>query len=491
MITVDQKEIIRREYFLNRKSMREIAKEFHHSRKTIRKAIYDPGIPVYKRSQPAPKRSIGPYVEVIQQWLAEDKQRPVKQRHTAKRIYERLQAEYGYRGSDRTVRAEVSRLKDKVPDSHVPQTYQPADGGTFDFGEAYVRLGGRETKVHLGYLRLDYSSKYLMLALPTERQEALFECHLRGFAYLGGVPQRMRYDNLKPAVHKILTGKNRQEQAAWIAFRSHFLFASEYVNPGRGQEKGGVENLVGYGRRNFLVPLPEVQDFAELNAYLFECCERDARERQRFGRTVQDLWVEEQARLRPLPAKWPEACVSVTAKVNRRQQVRLDGNWYSVPPEYVGRLVTVHAYVFRVTIAFQDKIIASHVRSYGREDEVLEPQHYLPVLLRKPGAFARATPILKWPLPPVYETYHRQLQERREGSGGTKEYIQVLMLLKDHPLPEVTVAVERALRSGLYGYEVIKTALRGESARQSCESPPVWPNQVDHFDLLLHRQGGA
>ena len=112
----------------------------------------------------------------------------------------------------------------------------------------------------------------------------------------------MRYDNLKPAVYKILTGKNRQEQAAWIAFRSHFLFASEYVNPGRGQEKGGVENLVGYVRRNFLVPLPEVQDFAELNAYLFDCSERDARQRQRFGRTVQDLWVEEQARLRPLPA---------------------------------------------------------------------------------------------------------------------------------------------------------------------------------------------
>ena len=179
----------------------------------------------------------------------------------------------------------------------MPQTYQPADGGTFDFGEAYVFLGGRETKVHLGYLRLDYSSKYLVVALPTERQEALFECHLRGFAYLGGVPRRMRYDNLKPAVHKILTGKNRQEQAAWVSFRSHFLFESEYVTPGRGQEKGGVENLVGYVRRNFLVPLPDVQDFAELNAYLLDCCERDARQRQRFGRTVQELWQEERASL--------------------------------------------------------------------------------------------------------------------------------------------------------------------------------------------------
>lgn len=484
---MDQKEIIRREYFLNRKSMREIAKELHHGRTTIRKAIYDPGIPTYKRSVPAPKRTIGPFVAVIQQWLQEDKRRPVKQRHTAKRVYERLQGEYSYQGSDRTVRREVNRLKGKIPESHVPQTYQPADGGTFDFGEASVLLGGRETKVHLGYLRLDYSSKYLVVALPTERQEALFECHLRGFTYLGGVPRRMRYDNLKAAVHKILIGKNRQEQATWVSFRSHFLFESEYVTPGRGQEKGGVENLVGYVRRNFLVPLPDVQDFAELNAYLLDCCERDARQRQRFGRPVQELWQEERASLGPLPEKQPPACVSLLAKVNRRQQVRFGGNWYSVPPEYVGRLVTVHAYVFRVTMAYQDRGIASHVRSYGREEEVLDPHHYLPVLLKKPGAFARATPILKWPLPAVYEAYYRQLQERREGSGGTREYIRILMLLKDHPLQEVTAAVEQASNSGLYSYEVVKNFLCGKSAKKICEFQPVWPNRVDHFDLLVSR----
>lgn len=484
---MDQKEIIRREYFLNRKSMREIAKELHHGRATIRKAIYDPGIPTYKRSVPAPKRSIGPFVEVIYQWLQEDKRRPAKQRHTAKRIYARLQAEYGYQGSDRTVRREVNRLRGKIPESHVPQTYQPADGGTFDFGEAHVLLGGRETKVHLGYLRLDYSSKYLVMALPTERQEALFECHLRGFTYLGGVPRRMRYDNLKPAVHKILTGKKRQEQATWVSFRSHFLFESEYVTPGRGQEKGGVENLVGYVRRNFLVPLPDIQDFAELNAYLLDCCERDAHQRQRFGRTVQELWQEERASLGRVPEKLPPACVSLLAKVNRRQQVRFGGNWYSVPPEYVGRLVTVHAYVFRVTMAYQDRVIASHVRSYGREEEVLDPHHYLPVLLKKPGAFARATPILKWPLPAVYEAYHRQLQERREGSGGTREYIRILMLLKDHPLQEVTAAVEQASNSGLYSYEVVKNFLCGKSSQKICEFQPVWPNRVDHFNLLVSR----
>ena len=487
MITVDQKEIIRREYFLNRKSMRELARELHHSRKTIRKAIYDPRVPEYKRSRPAPKRVIGPFVEIIQQWLQEDKQRPLKQRHTAKRIYERLQVEYGYQGSDRTVRREVRLLKGTVPDSHVPQTYQAAEGGTFDFGEASVILSGQETKVHLGCLRLDYSSHYFVCALPTERQEAFFECHLRGFAYLGGVPGRIRYDNLKAAVYKIMTGKRRQEQVAWTAFRSHFLFESEYVTPGQGQEKGGVENLVGYVRRNFLVPLPAFQDYGELNAYLLDCCEQDAKRRRRFGRMVRELWQEERARLRPLPQRLPEACTTVLARVNRRQQVRLDGNWYSVPPEYVGRQVTVHAYAFRLTIACQDKVIASHTRSYGREQEVLEPHHYLPVLLRKPGAFARATPIVKWPLPPVYETYHRRLRERQEGGGGTREYIRVLMLLKDYALHEVTGAVEQAASSGLYGYEAVRTLLKEEPVRQLCEVPLVRPNQVEHFDLLVRQ----
>jgi hypothetical protein len=138
-------------------------------------------------------------------------------------------------------------------------------------------------------------------------------------------------------------------------------------------------------------------------------------------------------------------------------------------------------------MAYQDRGIASHARSYGREEEVLEPHHYLPVLLRKPGAFARATPILKWPLPAVYEAYYRQLQKRREGSGGTREYIRILMLLKDHPLQKVTVAVEQASNFGLYSYEVVKNFLGGKSAKKICEFPPVWPNRVNHFDLLVSR----
>jgi len=491
MVTVEQKEIIRREHTIKGKSIRQIAREMHHSRKTIRKAIADPGIPAYTRKEPVAKPVMGPYLALIKQWLEEDRGRPVKQRHTAKRIYDRLKDEYGFPGGERTVRRQVSILREKIPESHVPQTYQPADGGTFDFGEARVVMDGQERTVHLACMRLDYSSKFFVCALPTERREGLFESHIDAFQYLEGVPDRIRYDNMKQAVEKVLRGRNRQEQSLWVAFRSHFLFEADYCAPGKGQEKGGVENLVGYARRNFLVPMPSVKGFPALNAYLLGCCERDARDRQRWGKTVHELWLEEKAKLHPLPKKMPEACVPVPAKVNRRQTVRFSNNWYSVPSQYVGKTVTVKAFVFQVAIALQETVIAVHERSYDREEEVLDPHHYLPVLLRKPGAFERATPILTWPLPPVYDRYRRHLKERHEGSRGIKEYIRILMLLKDHPLDEVTAAVENAMSYGISSCDGVVNLLSQlheplpEHVSLRVNSPPVRPNSVDQFDLLL------
>ncbi len=491
MITVDQKEIIRREYFIKRKSMRQIAREFHHSRKTIHKAIMDPGIPVYTRKKPRGKPVSGQYLRIIKQWLEEDRQRPSKQRHTAKRIYDRLKEEYGFSGGERTVRREVSLLREKIPDSHVPQTYRPADGATFDFGEAQVVMDGTERKVHLACMRLDYSSKFFVCALPSERSEGLYASHIHAFQFLEGIPDRIRYDNMKQAVGKILKGRTRHEQSLWVAFRSHFLFEADYCTPGKGQEKGGVENLVGYVRRNFLVPVPLVSDFRALNTYLVGCCERDSRERTRWGKTVHDLWLEEKEKLRPLPEKMPEACVFAPAKVNRRQMVRFASNWYSVPPQYVGKTVTVKAFVFQVIIAHAEKVIAVHARSYDRDEEILDPHHYLPVLLRKPGAFERATPIIAWPLPPSYDTYRRRLKERHEGSRGIKEYIRVLMLLKDHPVDEVTAAVEKALSCGISSYDGVINLLHQmhqpatEPLSLPVSTPPVWPNRVDQFDLLV------
>ncbi|MDQ1238369.1 MAG: hypothetical protein QG577_554 [Thermodesulfobacteriota bacterium] len=491
MVTVEEKEVIRREYFIKRKSVRHISREMGHSRKTVRKAIIDPGVPRYRLRKPKAKRVVGPYLGVITQWLEEDRSRPLKQRHTAKRIYDRLKEEYGFTGGERTIRRQVSILRGKMPDSHVPQTYVPADGATFDFGEADVLMNGTRTRVHLAAMRLDYSSKFFVCALPTQRRESLFESHIGAFGYLEGIPQRIRYDNMKVAVQKILKGRNREEQSLWVSFRSHFLFTADYCNPWKGQEKGSVENLIGYVRRNFLVPMPEVKSFSELNTYLLECCEKDARRRTRSGTTVDEMWLEEKEQLRPLPERIPEACVPVSAKVNRSQLVRYCGNVYSVPREYVGKAVTIKAFVFTLKIAHQDKVIAIHDRSYGRDEEILDPFHYLPVLLRKPGAFDRATPIVRWTLPPVYEMYRHRLKERLEGSRGIKEYIRVLLLLKDHSMDKVTAAVEKALSCGIYGYDGVANLLYQadqpaiESLCLWVDSPPVVPNKVDQFDFLL------
>ncbi len=181
MVTVELKEMIRWEHFIRGKSIRRIAREQNHSRKTIRKAIMDPGIPCYNRTRPVIKRVMGLYLPIIEQWLEEDRNRPVKQRHTAKRIYDRLKEEYGFSGGERTVRRYVSIQRDKIPESHVPQTYCPGDGATFDFGEAQVMMNGLAKKVHLACMRLDYSSKFFVYALPCERREGLFESHIMHF----------------------------------------------------------------------------------------------------------------------------------------------------------------------------------------------------------------------------------------------------------------------------------------------------------------------
>ena len=494
MITVEHKELIRREYFLKRKSIRQISRELKCSRKSIRKAIRDAGVPVYTRTKPPPSPVMDPYIGIVKGWLDEDLGRPMKQRHTAKRIHERLRDEYGYAGTDRTVRNHVRRLKAKIPDSHVPQVYEPGDGATFDFGEAQVELGGQMCTVQLACMRLDYSSKFFVCAFPTQRFEAFKESHLRGFSFLGGVPRRIRYDNLKVAVDKILRGRDRKEQDSWTAFRSHFLFEAVYCNPGAGQEKGGVENLVGYARRNYLVPIPKFSGYHELNCYLLDCCRRDAHKRERFGKSVEGLWEQERNNLLPLPARLPSASVSVSASVNRRQFVRFDGNRYSTPPEAVGQTVTVHAHVFRVDIALKDQTIASHDRSYDRNEEIMDPHHYLPVLLRKPGAFDRAAPIVNWRLPDTYKHYHERLKGRHEGWRGTREFIQILMLLRDYEQHEVDQAIEQALAHDIYSYDGVKNLLI--QAREPNRPAPcpfhmptgdVMPNRVDHFDLLTQQ----
>ena len=276
MISVEKREQIRRAYFIENKSMRTIAKELHCSRDTVKKAIASPEGQPYTLTEERPAPVLGPYKERIDELLEESGQMPRKQRYTGKKIYELIEAD-GYTGSESGVRRYIGqrRREKRRPKVYLPLEFDPGCDAQGDWGEAVVIIAGKQVTVQVFTLRLNYSRKLFVRAYPTQKQECFLDAHVRAFHHFGGIPHRISYDNLKTAVVRILEGRNRQEQRTFVVFRSHYLFKSHFCTPGKGNEKGGVEGAVGFGRRNFMVPIPRVDSFAELNDLLLACCQAD------------------------------------------------------------------------------------------------------------------------------------------------------------------------------------------------------------------------
>jgi transposase len=275
MIQVDEKEKIRRLYFIKRHSIRRLAREQGYSRQTIRKAINDASVPQYHLSVPKPYRVMGPYLPVIERWLSEDSSRPEKQRHTAHRIFVRLVNEYGFTGGERTVREHVSRLRQDFKEIAIPLEFDRGADAQGDWGEALIYMDGKPVTANVFCMKLSYSGKPFVMAFPTQRQECFLEGQRQAFEWFEGVPARISYDNLTTAVQRVLRGRNRVEQDAFIAFRSHYLFESHFAKPATPREQGRVENLVGYMRRNYFVPVPRVSSFEELNRMLLDRLKED------------------------------------------------------------------------------------------------------------------------------------------------------------------------------------------------------------------------
>lgn len=466
MIDVDEKELIRRAYFLQGQSMRRIARERRHSRHTVRRALEDPGPPVYRLKAPKPRPVLGPYTALIDRWLREDLERPPKQRHTARRVYDRLVAEHGFRGGASTVRQYVREHRPR-PAADVPLVldYDPGADAQVDWGEAQVLMQGRPTTVQLFCFRLCFSQRDFVMAFPRQRQEAFFAGHVSAFEELGGVPRRLTYDNLKVAVQRVLSGRRRQEQREFIAFRSHYLFESRFCTPGRAQEKGHVEGLVGYARRNFLVPLPEVASFEELNALLRERCRASAgRPLRGRGLTVAQAWEQERAHLLPLPRfSWP-CCTLRPARASRASLVAFDGNRYSVPVAYAGRNLLLRAFVDRVELTHNGRTIARHRRSYEHGQDVLDPYHFLPALLRKPGAFHQARAVRQHRWRPEFQEALARLEERYPDGAGTKEFLRILALQAEVGEERLGEALRLALRYGCLRADAVRHLLHYLSA---------------------------
>jgi hypothetical protein len=284
----------------------------------------------------------------------------------------------------------------------------------------------------------------------------------KDYAYIRGVPQRLWYDNLKQAVQRVLEGRNRKEQQAFVSLRSRYLFESRFCTPGQGHEKGLVENQVGYVRRNFMVPIPKAATWAELNAQLLACCER-LKEHRRRGeqQTIGERWGEEKSSLLPLPAEAFECCSYFPFQANHESLVPFDGNVYSVPSKHGNRKVMVKGFVHRVVISVEKEVIAEHPRCYSKGQEILDPLHYLDLLHQRPGAFEHAKAIRRWrpTWPPVYEQYLTQLRLRHEEPEAVRRFVRVLKLHEDFAAEEIALALQRALELGCLHPDGIRTLL--------------------------------
>ena len=445
MIQVDEKETIRRLYFIQRHSIREIAKELRHSRRTVKKAITDASVPEYHLTVPRTSSVMDPFKAIIERWLEEDRSQPKKQRHTAHRIYTRLVGEHNFSGGERTVRQYVSRLKPNFQEMFIPLEFDPGADAQCDWGEAFVYMGDKLVPVQVLCMKLSYSGKPFVMAFPTQRQEAFFEGQHQAFNWYQGVPARIGYDNLTLAVQKVLQGRNREEQQAFIAFRSHYLFESHFAMPRHPQEQGRVESLVGYMRRNYFVPVPRVRSFEELNWMLLERLREDDH-RPVFGKEISigEAWEQEKGKLLPLPRIPYRCCVSRPLRANHLSLVYFDSNRYSIPVEFGIAKLTLQAYVWRVEVACGDRVIASHERCYQKGQDILNIDHYLPLLIQRPGAFPYAKPVRQWKMTEVYREFLEALSKRSNGSG-VREFLQVLVLGRTYGRENLELAMTQAL----------------------------------------------
>ena len=461
MLKVADIEFIRHLYFREDWSIRKIAKELHHSRKTVRKALQNAGPWEYRLTRPRPAPRTGPYREIIRQWLLEDRRAPRKQRHTARRIYQRLRDEHGYAGAESTIRRVVRELRREIGAVPIKPYFvlssDPGEMAQVDWGQARVILAGVPTVVHLFCLRLHYSGVAFVWASLHEKLEAFLEGHVRAFAWLGGVVEKVVYDNLTPVVRKILQGhKQRELCERFVVLRSHYLFESVFTNPGAAHEKGSVENLVGYVRRNALTPVPSVGSLDELNELLLAWCERE-RERRR------ERWDEDQKALKAVPIGSFKPCVLHYLPVNKLSLVTYERNRYSVPTSCIGQVVRAEVYADRLELYCRDKRVAVHQRAIGRGHTVLCLEHFLEALVLKPYAVTHAAVMRQLPEP--YQTLRQRLREH--DPSGYREMVQVLLLHREFEAEAVREAIQEALAAGVYRAEGIRQLLLNRHDRQA------------------------
>ena len=411
-------------------------------------------------SPPSPK--LGQFAESLTQWLTQEASLPRPRRRTAHRLYEGLQA-IGYTGAYDGVQRFVKHWKSsqsgvRLTQAYVPLVFAKGDACQFDWSQEQVELGGVLQTIKVAHFRLAYSRQMFVVAYPRERQEMVLDAHCRAFAFFGGVPARVIYDNLKTVVDTVLVGKSRQFNRRFLTLANHYLFEPVACTPASGWEKGQVENQVGNVREWLFTPLARFATFDELNAWLAIRCTQLAQRRHptQPEHSIATCFAEEQPLLRPVTASF-DGYVEQMLRVSSTCLVRADRNRYSVPAHFAGLAVSVRITASEVRVVAQGDVIATHARVFGRDQLVCNPWHYLPVLEQKPGALRNGAPFVAWDLPrPIVQVRDYLLKQPK----GDSAFVQLLMLATESGVEALAMACELALEAGSLSAAVVMNELR-------------------------------
>jgi transposase len=484
-------EQIRRDWRAGGYSIRELADRRHVHRRTVRQALASAVPPPRKTYSQRPRPVIGRYAAVIDEWLLADREVPRKQRHTARRVWQRLVAEHGATVAEVTVSRYVARRRAELgldkAEVMVPQTHVPGAEAEVDFGEFHAVVAGVLIKLWMFVMRLSCSGRAFHVAFATQAQEAFLEGHVLALEYFGAVPDRIRYDNLGPAVVRVLRGRDRAESERFIALRSHYGFDSFFCAPGKdgAHEKGGVEGEIGRFRRRHLVPVPAVGSLAALNQLIAAADLLDDG-RVITGRpvTVAAAFAAEQLTMGPLPAEPFDPARLLQARVDARARVCVRQNYYSVPARYAGRRLPVRLSASSIEVLDGPRVVARHERAAGKYGEILVLDHYLEVLRRKPGALPGATALAQARAAGTFTTAHQAYWDaarRQHGdAAGTRVLIEVLLAHRTLPAAALTAAMTAAVRAGVLDPQV--TVIEARRAASGQAAPVIAIGALARYD---------
>jgi transposase len=452
---------IRREFFARGRTIKEIVRELHVSRNTVRKVLRSGATEFsYEREvQPLPK--LGRWKADLDRILASNEAKQARERLTLIRVFEGLRAlgyDGGYDAVRRYARGWQRERSSTTADAYVPLSFAPGEAYQFDWSHEVVLINGTTVIVKVAHVRLCHSRMMFARAYPRETQEMVFDAHDRAFAFFKGACTRGIYDNMKTAVETIFVGKERAYNRRFLQMCGHYLVDPVACTPASGWEKGQVENQVGLVRERFFTPRIRVKSYEEMNTWLLDQCIAYAKAHRHpefRDRTVFEVFEEERPSLVPYAGRF-DGFHSLPASISKTCLVRFDNNRYSVAAHAVGRPVEIRAYADRIELRQDGRLVGEHARCFGRDQTIFDPWHYVPVLARKPGALRNGAPFKDWVLPASLERVRRKLAGAEDGD---RQMVKILTTVLSDGLPVVEAACAEALRENVHSADVILNIL--------------------------------